>query len=63
MYKKLQKVIYNKPSALGTGKIPVGAEGSVLLFVEHPVTTKLLIDFHEYGKAIIPLSSLKIVEE
>lgn len=58
-----QKVIYIKHSKQGLGPIPIGAEGDVLLYVKHPVTTKLLVDFHSYGKAIIPLSSAKIVEE
>jgi len=63
MYKNPQKVIYIKLSAYGAGNIPLGSEGNVLLYVEHPVTTKLLVDFSVYGKAIVPLSSLKIVEE
>lgn len=60
---KNQKAIYVKYSSHGAGPIPAGAEGKILLYVEHPITVKLLIDFSLYGKAIIPLSSLKIIEE
>lgn len=63
MSEKLKKVFYAKPSALGTGKIPVGAEGIILLYVDHPVTSKLLVDFQGYGKAIVPLSSIKLIDE
>lgn len=61
--KKPKKIIYIRNSSHGTGAIPLGAEGKVLLFVKHPVTTKLLVDFYSYGKAIVPLSSIKIIEE
>ncbi|OGH99812.1 MAG: hypothetical protein A2287_07550 [Candidatus Melainabacteria bacterium RIFOXYA12_FULL_32_12] len=60
---KPQKVVYIKHSKQGLGSIPIGAEGDVLLFIKHPVTTKLLVNFHIYGKAIVPLSSVKRVEE
>lgn len=63
MKNKLKKIIYSKASSHGIGSIPLGAEGNVLLYVQHPVTTKLLVDFGCYGKAIIPLSSVKRVEE
>lgn len=63
MSSKFEKVIYAKPSSHGLGKIPVGAEGKVLLYVDHPITVKLLVDFSPYGKAIVPLSSVKRVEE
>jgi len=59
--KKAQKAIYIKYSSHGAGVIPVGAEGNVLLYVEHPVTVKLLVDFSPYGMAIVPLSSVKII--
>ena len=58
-----KKLIYIKHSKQGVGSIPIGTQGDVLLYVKHPVTTKLLVDFHSYGKAIIPLSSAKVVEE
>ena len=54
------KAIYVKYSSHGQGNIPLGAEGNILLYVDHPVTTKLLIDFGRYGKAIVPLSSVKL---
>ena len=63
MLKNFKKVVYIKPSAYGTGSIPIGAEGNVLLFIENSITIKLLIDFLQYGKAIVPLSSIKIIEE
>ncbi len=63
MKKIYTKVIYTKSSSQGKGPIPLGAEGRVLLFVEHPVTSKILADFSPYGKAIVPLSSVKAVEE
>lgn len=63
MEKVIKKVVYNKASSHGTGAIPLGAEGKVLLFVDHPVTKKLLVDFSPYGKAIVPMSSVKIIEE
>lgn len=61
MSEKPEKVIYVKPSSQGPGKIPAGAEGKVLLYVKHPFTTKLLVDFYYHGKAIVPLSSVKIL--
>lgn len=63
MKKTHKKVIYTKKSSQGSGPIPTGAEGSVILFSEHPVTTKLLVDFSHYGKAIVPLSSVNILED
>jgi len=63
MKKRYKKVIYIKNSSHGQGPVPQGAEGKTLLFVEHPVTTKLLVDFAPYGKAIVPLSSVKSVED
>lgn len=63
MRDKPKKVIYVKPSSHhGIGSIPVGAEGKVLLYVDYPATKKLLVDFSPYGKAIVPLSSVKITE-
>ncbi|MEI7473693.1 MAG: hypothetical protein WCK67_02850 [bacterium] len=58
-----KRVRYVKPSLQGTGIIPVGAEGNVLLFIKHPVTSKLLVDFPSFEKAIVPLSSVEILEE
>ncbi len=63
MKKVIKKVVYNKESSHGTGPIPLGTEGKVLLFVNHPVTKKLLVDFSPYGKAIVPFSSIKVIEE
>jgi|GEM_PF-2314009 len=61
--KVIKKVIYKKPSSHGIGAVPVGAEGEVLLYVDHPVTKKLLVDFSPYGKVIVPMSSVKVIEE
>ena len=63
MPNKLKKVIYIKISSQGAGSIPLGAKGNVLKYVKHPVTTKLLVDFMSYGKAIVPLGSVKPLEE
>jgi len=62
MLNKPVKVIYIKPSSLGVGPVSVNTRGKVLLFVKHPVTTKLLVDFEKSGKAIVPVSSVKIIE-
>ena len=56
-----KKVIYIKHSSHGQGSIPIGTEGKVLLYIENPITTKLLVDFDKYGKAIVPLSSVKLL--
>ena len=58
-----KKAIYTGNSSNGPGSIPLGAEGKILLFVKHQVTSKLLVDFSPYGKAIIPLSNVRIIEE
>lgn len=63
MNKIYKEVVYKKYSSEGKGPIPIGAKGKVLLFAEHPITTKLLVDFSPYGKAIVPFSSVKEVEE
>ncbi len=63
MNSKVKKVIYKKTSSHGQGAIPLGASGDVLLYVDNPTTIKLLVDFKIYGKAIIPLSSVDIIEE
>ena len=63
MKKFAKKVIYNKTSSQGECSIPLGTEGRILKFVDHPVTKKLLVDFPPYGKVIVPLSSVKIIEK
>ena len=63
MFKKHQKVIYSKTSSYGAGCIPLGAQGEVLIYTEHPLTSKLLVDFFQYGKAIVPVSSVKKLED
>ena len=57
-----KKAFYVKGSSQGEGCVPLGAEGTILLCAEHPITVKCLAEFPPYGKAIVPLSSLKIVE-
>jgi len=57
-----QKVIYTRPSKMGTGHIPLYAEGMVLKYVNHPVTIKLLVDFSPGGLAIVPLGSITELE-
>jgi hypothetical protein len=44
---------------MGVGSVPLYAEGIVLKYVNHPVTTKLLVEFSPGGKTIVPLSSIK----
>ena len=63
MKKVYKKVIYTGNSSNGPGAIPLGAEGKILLFVKHQITPKLLVKFSPYGKAIIPLSNVKVIEE
>jgi len=62
MAKDIKRVVYTKPSSIhGIGQIPIGSEGSVLLYVDNTETPKLLVDFSPYGKAIVPLSSVKVI--
>jgi len=61
MSNKFKKVVYIKHSSHGAGSIPIGAEGTVLKQVDNPETVKLLVDFSNYGLAIVPLSSVKPV--
>lgn len=63
MCSKPQKVVYIKHSFQGAGSIPIKAKGIVLLYVIHPITSKLLVDFFQYGKAIVPLSSVEEAED
>lgn len=63
MNSRFNEVVYIKPSLQGSGNIPEGAIGKVLIYCKHPITTKLLVDFYSYGKAVVPLSSVKRVEE
>ncbi|MDD3012095.1 MAG: hypothetical protein PHC34_00130 [Candidatus Gastranaerophilales bacterium] len=51
-----------KPSKIGMGSIPLYVEGIVLKYVNHPVTTKLLVDFSSGGRAIVPLSCIARLE-
>lgn len=60
---KNKKAVYIKYSSLGIGAIPLGAEGKILLYAEHRAVPKLLVDFSSFGKAIVPLNSVKIFEE
>lgn len=56
-------VVYTKPSSNhGTGPVPVGAEGVVLMYSESPSSKKIVVDFGPYGKAVLPLSSVKVLE-
>lgn len=56
-----QKAIYVKHSSQGKGYIPVRTEGTVLLIVQSGSSKKLLIDFGEFGKAIVPLSCVTLL--
>lgn len=39
--------------------IPYGHNGKIIFDYKHNVTSKLLIDFKEYGKAIVPESAIE----
>ena len=52
------KYCYNNYKKL---PIPYGSEGKVLLFVRHPLTSKLLVDFGVWGKAVVPFSAIKVI--
>jgi hypothetical protein len=54
--KKEVQYIYKKYKKL---PIPFGTKGKIILEIDHPVTSKLLVDFGKYGKAIVPRSATK----
>lgn len=57
MFKNGQKVIYIKASiSLGVGPIPQRAKGVILQCIED----EMLVDFFEYGKAIVVPSCLQL---
>jgi len=59
MFKDGQKVIYIKSSIHhGTGAIPLGAKGIIIKCIED----EMLVDFFEYGKAIVVPSCIKVDE-
>lgn len=56
MFKNGQKVIYVKASTNhGGGPIPLGAKGIIIKCIED----EMLVDFFEYGKAIVVPSCLQ----
>ena len=56
MFKNGQKVIYVKPSANhGVGPIALGAKGVIIKCIED----EMLVDFFEFGKAIVVPSCLQ----
>lgn len=56
MFKNGQKVIYIKASVNhGVGPIPLGAEGMIIKCIED----EMLVDFLEYGKAIVVPSCIQ----
>lgn len=58
-----RRVRYTKVSVYhGTGNVPVGACGNIILVALDSLTDKALVDFEKYGKAIIPLSCLEMLE-
>ena len=58
-----QRVRYIKASKHhGTGDAPDGACGKIILVARESLTDKALVDFEKYGKAIIPLSCLEMLE-
>lgn len=50
------KYIYKKYK---NAPIPYGTRGKILFRVSTPASTKLIVDFGQYGKAIVPLSAVK----
>ncbi|MDD3150993.1 MAG: hypothetical protein PHV68_09175 [Candidatus Gastranaerophilales bacterium] len=63
MANKIKKVIYKKASSnYGMGNIPPGTIGDVLRYVQNPDTIKLLVNFKEHGKVIIPFSCVEVIE-
>lgn len=59
MFKNGQKVIYNQTrTKYGHGDIPKGAKGVIIKCIED----EMLVDFFEYGKAIVVPSCLKADE-
>ena len=59
MFKNGQKVIYAKTStSLGVGPISFGAKGVIIKCIED----EMLVDFFEYGKAIVVPSCLQLDE-
>ena len=53
------KYCYKKYKGL---PIPYGTNGKVLLFVKHPITSKLLVDFGAFGKAVVPFSAIEVID-
>lgn len=59
MFKSGQKIIYvKKSSAYGENEILFGAKGVILKCIED----EMLVDFFEYGKAVVVPSCLKLEE-
>lgn len=59
MFKNGQKVIYTQSrTKYGDPKIPKGAKGVIIKCIED----EMLVDFFEYGKAIVVPSCLKADE-
>ncbi|MEW5819578.1 MAG: hypothetical protein AB1782_05255 [Cyanobacteriota bacterium] len=52
------KYIYKKYKNLS---IPYGTIGKVILFIKHPITNKLIVDFGKYGKAVVPSSAVELI--
>lgn len=50
------KYIYKKYNNM---PVPYGQNGIILIDYKHSITSKLLIDFGKYGKAIVPESAIK----
>lgn len=58
-----KEVLYIKASKHhGIGAIPLGSKGIVLKCVKSNNIVKLLVDFYDFGKVIVPLSSISLVE-
>lgn len=57
MFKDGQKVIYVKASVNhGIGSVPIGSKGVIIKCIED----EMLVDFFEYGKAIVVQSCLQL---
>ncbi|MEI8377042.1 MAG: hypothetical protein WCF95_00735 [bacterium] len=59
MFKNGQKIIYAKTfTSLEAGPIPLAAKGVIIKCIED----EMLVDFFEYGKAIVVPSCLQLDE-
>ncbi|MGD9581218.1 MAG: hypothetical protein AB7V50_07585 [Vampirovibrionia bacterium] len=56
--KQYGKYIYKKYK---DASIPYGTVGEVVYRITNPKSTKLIMDFGQYGKAVVPLSAIELI--